>query len=384
MTPPRPRPPRVLLVCAGLDHALRGFESFARECLEALRGDRGVRIQLIKGSGARGPGERALPTMRRDRLAARALGRATGARPFVVEHLAFGLSLQPTLARLRPDVIFLSEWYTARVLAAIRSRTRQRFKLLFSNGSMVAEGFGHLDHVQELTPAALEVALSHGAPRSRHTALPLGIRLERSFVPPSGDERRALRQRLRLPQDRHVVISVAALNSYHKRLDYLIEELALLPEPRPYLLLAGQPEEETPAIRSLAQARLGADDHSVRTVALDDVPDLYRAADVFVLASLWEGLPRALLEAMAHGLPCLTHAYPVAEFATGPYRVTADFSERGALARLLRELPEEELSAERAVERHRYAYERFSWEALTPRYVELLERVAARGNAGRP
>jgi len=40
-----------------------------------------------------------------------------------------------------------------------------------------------------------------------------------------------------------------------------------------------------------------------------DVGELLAAADVFLLTSLWEGLPRALVEAMKSGLPCA--AYPV-------------------------------------------------------------------------
>jgi len=39
-----------------------------------------------------------------------------------------------------------------------------------------------------------------------------------------------------------------------------------------------------------------------------DVPELLAAADVFALSSLWEGLPRSLIEAMKSGLPCVAYA----------------------------------------------------------------------------
>lgn len=39
-----------------------------------------------------------------------------------------------------------------------------------------------------------------------------------------------------------------------------------------------------------------------------DVPEVLAAADVFVLTSLWEGLPRALVEAMKSGLPPVCYA----------------------------------------------------------------------------
>lgn len=40
----------------------------------------------------------------------------------------------------------------------------------------------------------------------------------------------------------------------------------------------------------------------------DDVPEILSAADIFVLTSMWEGLPRALVEAMKSGVPSVCYA----------------------------------------------------------------------------
>jgi 1,2-diacylglycerol 3-alpha-glucosyltransferase len=367
--------PRVLLACSGLDHARRGFESFARECFDALRDDPGIDLELVKGSGPPGDGERARRTLTRDSPLARGLGRALRREPFRFEHAAFALSLQPELLRGRPDVVYLSEWHTALGLAQLRRLTRARFRILLCNGAMAAAGFDGIDHVQELTPAALGVVLDGGDDPSRHTMLPLGFGIEPDFEPVGDTERSDLRSRLGVPRDRRVVVSVAALNRHHKRLDYLIEEVARLPEPRPFLLMLGQPEPETAGLRELASARLGPQGHDIRTVPPGDVADLCRASDVFVLASLGEGLPRALIEAMALGLPCVAHDYGVTRFALGPHGTFGDLSRPGGLAALLRDAPGYEPQA--ASERHRFAYESFSWDKLRPRYVELLRGVAA-------
>jgi 1,2-diacylglycerol 3-alpha-glucosyltransferase len=363
---------------------MRGFESFARECFEALRGETAFELELIKGSGAPGPGERAVPTLRRDNPLAAALARASGQQPFVFEHLAFALSLQPVLLARRPHVVYFSEWHTGRALSLLRSWTGRHYRLVLCNGTMAVESFEHLDHVQQLSPAALEVVLGLGADSKRHSVLPLGFHIGRSFAPASPDERAGLRRALGLPADRPIVLSVAALNDHHKRLSYLIEEIARLPEPRPFLVLAGQQEEETPPIRALAHELLGPDNHAIRTVPQREVADLYRASDVFVLASLGEGLPRALIEAMSHGLPCITHAYGVPEFVLGPHGWMGDLTEAGALAPLVSRVLEDDTVPAAAGDRHRFVYERFSWDVLRPRYVELFTRVAFSGNDAVP
>ncbi|MDW9205970.1 glycosyltransferase [Escherichia coli] len=41
-----------------------------------------------------------------------------------------------------------------------------------------------------------------------------------------------------------------------------------------------------------------------------DIPDILSCSDVFVLPSRWEGMPLAILEAQATGLPCIVSDIP--------------------------------------------------------------------------
>ena len=274
--------------------------------------------------------------------------------------------------------MYFSEWHTGRGLALLRRLTRGSFRTLLSNGTMAVSGFGHLDHVQQLTPAALATVLEHGADPARQTMLPLGAPLAPRLERTARAEREALRRRLRLPADRPVLLSVAALNRHHKRIDYLIEEVARLPEPRPFVVMAGQVEAETAGLRTLARERLGEEGHSIRTVPHSEVGDLYRASDALLLTSLGEALGRVMIEAMGHGLPCFVHDYPVTRFVLGEHGRFGDLSRPGGLADLLRAHGGDALRDDDGADaRHRFAYENFGWDALRPRYLELMRRAAA-------
>jgi glycosyltransferase involved in cell wall biosynthesis len=370
-----------MLACSGLEHANRGYESFARECFEELRDDPRLELELVKATGDSGDRERAVPALTRESGLARLAARRSYRGPLMVEQLAFAFSLQPLIFRRRPDVIYFSEWYTGVGLNWLRTVNRQRYALVLSNGSMAAEGFEPFDRVHQHTAPALEYVLARGADPAKQVLLPVAFKFVPTLDVPSSDERRSLRTRLGLPLDRSIVISVAALNRWHKRLDYLIEEVARLPEPRPYVLLVGQPEAETEGLRSLAGSLLGEDGHSFRTVHRDEVDLLLRASDAFVLASLAEGLPRALVEAMDKGLPCLAHDYSVADYAMGGHGKLADFTQPGALAGLLANGAVDSWRDPAAAQaRHRFVYESFSWDRLRPQYVELLHGAVGRAD----
>src|SRR4029077_11847997 len=66
-----------------------------------------------------------------------------------------------------------------------------------------------------------------------------------------------------------------------------------------HLLMVGDGDQQAKAVETVN--RLGLGDRVHFQSFRQDVPDVLAAADIFVLPSLWEGLPIGLLEAMAMG-----------------------------------------------------------------------------------
>ena len=92
-----------------------------------------------------------------------------------------------------------------------------------------------------------------------------------------------------------------------------------------------------PMIRELA-VRDGVADRLFLVESTTAIERYFRAADVYVLPSVREGLPIALLEALASGLPCVVHPHPVMQWMVGPGGRIADLSAPGNLSRVLCEL----------------------------------------------
>lgn len=367
---------RVFLLCAGLGRINRGYESFTRECFEALVDEPALDLTLFQGGGRSGRKQVRLWVLPRTNPVISWLGQKLHKDGYGIEQITFALSLLPWVVCCKPEVIYFSDGIVGKTLWHWRRLTRQKFKLLLSNGGPLPPPFPRWDFVQQLAPPHIEKALAAGQDADKQGLLPYGVRMESVLPLLSVEKRAALRRSLDLPEDRPIVLSVGAINKGHKRMDYLVREVAALPHPRPFLVMLGQEDEETPEIRALAEQALGADGYQIRTVNYQEVSKYYQMADIFVLASLSEGLPRVILEAMSWGLPCLAHDYALDRYAIGASGLLADFEQSGSLTVSLRKALQEgyDLAARR--ERHQDAFERFSWQRLGPRYVEMLQACA--------
>jgi len=249
---------------------------------------------------------------------ARAAGLVSAFRPDVVHihsPLTLGAAVRPAARRRRVPVVYTNHYLPLNVWPPA-ARSGKDTDAARSAGSRARDaafyagvtGFANrCDLVTAPTVTALRLLRSRGL-RVPSQAVSNGVDLE-LFSPGPGrpggaEEAAALRERYALPQGRPLILSVGRL-SPEKRADVLIAALARLPreDHGPLLVLAGSGGDEG-RLHSLARHYGVAD--RVRFPGFipdDDLPGLYRLADVFAIASEAELQSLATMAAMASGLP---------------------------------------------------------------------------------
>jgi glycosyltransferase involved in cell wall biosynthesis len=152
-----------------------------------------------------------------------------------------------------------------------------------------------------------------GVSESTCTDLCESLKLERASLRyvPNGirfihGQRQNFRQKLELSSGTRLLIAVGNLYKV-KGHSVLIEALRLLNQnydvPPWQLGIAGRGEEHERLFAQIHEASLAQRIHLLGL--RNDIPDLLAAADGWIMPSLSEGLPMALLEAMAAGLPII-------------------------------------------------------------------------------
>ena len=334
--PSAPRPIRVCIPCAG--ESRRAAEVFASECADALRDEARVQITILANRSTRTP----------------------SAAWFL-----------PRIIARRPDIVYCADATLLRICHSWRRVTGQRLRLLYLNLATAAAP-NQADFVQQPTAASLADATARCERVARHFVLPTGVRVPIT-LPPMLDG--AARAALNLPDDRPIVLSAGAIGAPQLRMEYLVTELAALPEPRPFLCLLGDEVPGGSELRALAAALLGSDNVSIRPVPSGTLGHFQRAADLMVFSKLHHRLGRGGLEAVARGTPVLAHDCTVTRELLGPYAVLRDLSRAGAATPAIRAALATPVNVDARYKRWRHVRDRYGWKALREPYVAMFERV---------
>jgi glycosyltransferase involved in cell wall biosynthesis len=227
-------------------------------------------------------------------------------------------------------------------------------------------------------------ARTTGAARDALTVIPNGVDLAR-FAP---DEvaRREVRAEFGASEDAPLVGTVGRLDPQkdHALLLTAFAELART-NPAARLVLVG----DGPLAGELAAtaARLGLAERVIFTGRRADVPRLLAALDVFALSSRYEGLPLALLEAMAAEKPIVAVDLPVAREVLGEGEGAAGLvvarTAAALAAGLGRLLDDRELAARLGAAARARCAESYSVARMVARYAELYAEVLAGRHAAR-
>jgi glycosyltransferase involved in cell wall biosynthesis len=241
------------------------------------------------------------------------------------------------------------------------------------------------DRLVALNEGMRESFKARGAPSERVVILPCEVDPE-FFRPGDAGEREAARARFGIPADARVVTFVGRFVP-EKEIATLLaafRRLAAL-NPAAMLVLAGDGPDRA-ALSDLA-GRLPAG-RVVMTgrLAEPEVRDLLQASDVFSLVSSLEGIPCALVEAMAAGLPCVVSDIAgtreiVAQGITG-LRVPLSDVEALAAA-LLGLLSDPERRARMGGEARRRALERYAPAIVAAAHERLYREIIEEKRRGR-
>ena len=172
---------------------------------------------------------------------------------------------------------------------------------------MLAQQFAHASAIVVFHDEARAWMAEHFAlAAGKVFVIAQGIELRQAVV-----DRSAVRQRFGISADEILFFMAAGIRPV-KNICFALDVFAALRKRHPLarLLLAGPVIDAGEADRVFAKARALAGFSYIGEIEHDGVLDLMAAADIFMNVSLHEGMPGAVLEAMAEGLPVLASDAP--------------------------------------------------------------------------
>jgi glycosyltransferase involved in cell wall biosynthesis len=150
------------------------------------------------------------------------------------------------------------------------------------------------------------------------------------------------------------------------------------------LVFAGSDWQGADAIHeTIRSSPFASDIRALSFVPPADLPALYRAADVFVYPSLYEGFGLPPLEAMASGCPVISSARGALEEIVGDAAEIIDPDDTADMARKLGELAGESIRREQLRAAGLAHAKKFNWDRTADATLEVYEQARRQFEDGR-
>ncbi len=237
--------------------------------------------------------------------------------------------------------------------------------------------FERTDAVQAISRFLADWSVKMGF-KGKPDVVPNGVDIAKFTARISSDRRRELRSSYGFSDEDTVLVTASRL-SLKNGVDDLIRSLLKLPNN--YKVLIAGDGEDRQKLEVLADQKglmsrvvfLGSKSHA-------ELPAILQSADIFIRASLSEGLGNSFLEAMAAGLPIIgTPVGGIPDFLTdGETGVFCQPRDPDSIAAaVLRIQNDPELHAKLAADGERLVREKYGWEGIAIRIRGLLASLSS-------
>lgn len=194
-----------------------------------------------------------------------------------------------------------------RILGGLRSKYPSGIKkawTLWLDRLTFSLSLGYVSNSQ----AAIDFLSAHGYDRRKFWLIHNGIDIK-PFYKRSEEEKEVIKHEYDLPLDKPIITCVANLR-LPKGHEYLIPALSELKSRSMgfITLLAGDGLLRRELEKLVRELGLQERVHFLGSRNQEEIPRILAITDIFVLPSLWEGLPTAIIEAMAAGCPVVATA----------------------------------------------------------------------------
>lgn len=283
----------------------------------------------------------------------------------VIEHLTSFFPSALRLIRQPADLIFPCNSYGGLAMAGL-VRNLLGTPILYKAHNGLLQGGKLLTRDLQFKPdhlvvfsKTMERFVNQAFPQQPVSIIPNGVDVKK-FTP--------LGEKIDLGLPKPIVLCVASLNRQgHKRVELAIQAVSQLSQGS--LLVCGDGQDRQ-YYQAMGERLLGSERFSVQTFPFEQMPMVYRSADIFTLPSIDEPFGQAYVQAMASGLTVVATDDELRQWMVADAGILCDVTNIHGYASAIRQGLQENCQS-KALENAK----RFSWERVSQQYRDLMLKM---------